>query len=615
MAFNFNAYSITLLMSGMAALFISVLLFRIRHSAVKWFGVTMLCNAIWAISYSFELSVEQLGQMLFWINFEYLGISFAPAAYFLFIVKFIGRDEWLTKWNRAILFAFSFIAIFLVWTNKWHHLHYSFVSVDTSGPFPLLDITPGLWYHVHTVYFYFMLSLGAFLLISKFWKADKLYKKQNFTILFGTFIPWTANFLYLIGYRPYGHIDLTPYAFIASSIVIGFGLLRLQLFDLAPIARGRVLESMREGILVLDPQLRVTDLNAMMEEMFRRFKQKLIGSDIQTVLPDQELLIALVEKRTEGFIEITMHNGIKKLFFAVNSTPLFVGKGVYKGTLLLFADITETKFAAEKLKEQADELKVLNQLKDRIFSIISHDLRSPLATLQSLLGILEQGYLSEAEFKSFIPLLSKDLGYTSHLLDNLLHWSKSQLKGEGISPENFDLGTKINNELSMAEKRAGEKGIVIENLVHQGSTTLFADKNMIALVLRNLIGNAIKFCNEGDKITISSSFNSDNLALISVMDTGVGISKESVIKIWGNTTFSTIGTNEEKGTGLGLKICNDFVVKNGGKLWVESRPGEGTTFYFTIPQTNIIVKPKPSDSKQTQSNHNLGNVLDNAIYS
>lgn len=586
MAFHFNSYSITLLMSGMAALFVSVLLFQIRQSAVKWFGVTMLCNALWAISYAFELSVLELPQMLFWINFEYIGISFAPAAYFMFIVKFIGRDEWLSKWNRIILFAFSFIALFFVWTNRWHRLHYSSVAMDNSGPFPLLDFTPGLWYYVHTVYFYFMLSLGAFLLVSKFWRADNFYKKQNLAILIGTFIPWAANFSYLLGYRPHNHIDLTPYAFILSSIIIGFGLMRLQLFNLVPIARSKVIESMQEGILVLDPQMRITDLNGMMREMLAYSSKRLIGATLGDVLAGQESLMRLVVQQTDGQQEIAVGGNSGRLTLMVTVTQLFTGKNIFRGTLLLFANITEVKMAAEKLKEQADELRVLNQLKDRVFSIISHDLRSPLATLQGLLGILGQGYLSEAEFKSMIPTLSNDLGYTSHLLDNLLHWSKSQLKGESILQEHFDLGVKIEKELQMAGKRAAEKGIIIENRVLENHVHLYADKNMTALVLRNLIGNAIKFCKAGNVIRIEATDGGTDKALISISDNGCGITPESISKIFGPTTFSTIGTSGEKGTGIGLKVCKDFVEKNGGRLWVESSADNGSTFYFTLQQTN-----------------------------
>lgn len=587
MSFHYNTFSIVLLVSGVGASLLSILIFQRLGGAVRWFGLVMLCIATWAIAYGFELASHTLKQMLLMIDLEYIGISFLPTAWIIFMIRFIGKDEWLTLRNRIILFSFPVITLSLVLTNAWHHFYYQTVSLDNTGPFPLLNIERGPWYHVHTVYFYFMLAWGVFLLVNKFRKADDVFKKQNRVILIGAFIPWFVNFLYLLGIRPYQHIDLTPYAFILTSGVIGIGLLRFKLFDIVPLARSKVVEAMNDGVLVLDGQARVIDINSAMREFLPGDEADPIGKNIKEIFLHQEALIGAVNDKVIDKLDVRLEDKKEVRFFEVAITSLFDKNTVYSGTLLIFRDITERKRDEEKLKEQAEELWELNKLKDRLFSIISHDLRSPLAGLVSILNVSDEGEISETEFRSYIQVLSKNVGYTSALLENLLWWSKSQLKGEVINPENFDLKPVIENEMVLFERKAAEKNIHMEDKVLE-NTYLHADVNMIRLVLRNLISNAIKFCDDGDKIMITAEA-ADDFTTVCVSDTGVGMNAETVQHIF-NSGTTTHGTHNEKGTGLGLRLCKDFIEKNQGKIWVESEEGRGSSFCFKLKTGSSALK-------------------------
>ncbi len=580
MSFQFNAYSLTLLMSGVAALLMSLVIFERPIAVVKWFSFMMLCSAVWAICYALELSSHTLEQMLFWIDLEYLGISFIPAAWIVFIIKFIGKNGWLT-----VIFSFPVLALGFVWTNRWHHIHYSEVSVDGSGPFPLLAITPGPWYHVHTVYFYFLLAWGVYLLIRKFRRSDAVFKRQNRSILIGAFIPWSVNLIYLLGLRPYHHLDLTPYAFIITSIVMGFGLLRLKLFDVVPKAREKVIEGIREGMLVLDAQGRVVDQNAPMEKFLRQYAPSTVGIQLDQIIPLEHKLHLVINKHVNDNLDIKLKDEEGDRYFEVAITPLFENETAFSGTLLIFWDITERKQAEEKLQKQADEMIILNQLKDRLFSVVSHDIRSPIAGLKGLLKMAEEGNISEEEFKSLLPTLSKDVGYTSDMLENLLQWSRSQLQGESIRPENVDLKSLSREKLRLFENRALEKKISLNDGVAE-STFLWADQAMIGMVLQNLIGNAIKFCNPGDSVTIAAEADGVTTT-ISVRDTGIGIAEEKLKQLFGFHGVTTRGTKGEKGTGIGLRLCKDFVEKNDGKIWADSIPGQGSCFYFRL-KTGIV---------------------------
>lgn len=581
MDFHYNIYSVTLMMSGVAAFFLSLLIFRRLGETIQWFSILMMCSAVWAICYALELASYTLPQMLFWINLEYIGISFLPAAWMIFILKFLGKEEWMTYRNIILLFLFPTITLLLVWTNPSHHLHYESTSLYTGGPFPLLSINPGVWYRIHTVYFYFLLALGLYLLLNKFRKADPIYKKQNILIVVGAFIPWSVNFLYLLGLRPYGHIDLTPHAFIVTSIVLSFGLLRFKLFDILPLAREKVLEEMREGVLVLDQFNRIVDLNPAMRRFLPgKHQSDIIGKDIDIVFGADSPIARAIENPANETLEISLPHRNEERIFEVTITPLTETRSSYNGVALTFWDITERKRAEETLKAQAEELLALNQLKDQLFSIVSHDLRSPLASLVDMLNAAEDGDISEEEFKSFLPALSKNIGHTSTLLENLLYWSKSQLKGEAVSMETFDLKTLTQSKLAFFEKKALEKNIRIEDCVGK-NTYLLADKHMVDLVLRNLIGNAIKFCNANDTISISAQVDAATTT-VCISDTGVGMDNEMLNKLFSSELVTTAGTNDERGTGLGLKLCKDFIEKNNGRIWAESSTGKGSRFYFQL---------------------------------
>ena len=470
----------------------------------------------------------------------------------------------------------------MVWTNKYHHLHYKSVSVDNSGPFPLLSLETGPWYIVHTIYFYTLLVWGVVLLVNKYRKSDQVFKKQNLTILIAVFIPWVANVMYLFGYRPMGHIDSTPFAFIITMLFLSIGLVRFRLLDIIPIAREKVIEAMNEGLIVTDNQDRVVDLNQEIRKILSIEEKKIIGKRLELILPEQPELYELIKARKGGQLQFKLAKS--ELFLEASLTPLFENQHAYSGLIILIRDITERVEIENKVRLQSDELLAMNKLKDRLFSIISHDLRGPLINLNDIIKMLNEGMITEEEFKSFVPQLSKNIGYTTGLLENLLFWSKSQLQGEVVKPVYFNLKEVSVNILHLFENTIHEKDILIENNI-QLTCKVYADKDMVQLVVRNLISNAVKFSKRGGTIKLTTS-TEGNYTILCVTDTGVGISETDQRKLFEQETFTTRGTDNEQGTGLGLLLCKDFIEKNGGSIWVESEIGKGSKFCVRIPNSN-----------------------------
>ncbi|GAA0890555.1 triple tyrosine motif-containing protein [Fulvivirga kasyanovii] len=233
-----------------------------------------------------------------------------------------------------------------------------------------------------------------------------------------------------------------------------------------------------------------------------------------------------------------------------------------------------------EIARQAEELKELNFTKDKIFSVISHDLRGSVKQIPELLNLLDSGYISLDEFKSLLPNLKEASKNLSSLTENLLQWAKCQMKGIEVKKSEFKLSDIVDETLRLIKSHADKKCLQLISNVDK-ELSVFADKDMIRLLLRNLINNAVKFTPKNGVITIRSEVKGSFIH-ISVIDTGVGLTNEEIDRILGREFFTKHGTAGEKGSGLGLMLCKEFAELHGGKLIIEGKPGEGSTFTFTI---------------------------------
>ena len=240
------------------------------------------------------------------------------------------------------------------------------------------------------------------------------------------------------------------------------------------------------------------------------------------------------------------------------------------------------KESASLLERQKQELTELNALKNKLFSIISHDLKAPMYAMRNFFGEVQQNNIPARELKKMVPGVVNDLTYTTSLMDNLLQWSKSQMQSDAVYPQKVDIGNLISETIQLLNRQSAAKQIKIETDAAEGVFG-FMDKDMLSLVLRNLISNAIKFTPEKGNIKIGMHANC-TIVEVYVQDSGAGISPEALKKINGNDFYSTKGTANESGTGLGLKLCKEFMARNGGQLYIESKLGKGSTFSFSLPK-------------------------------
>lgn len=239
------------------------------------------------------------------------------------------------------------------------------------------------------------------------------------------------------------------------------------------------------------------------------------------------------------------------------------------------------------IENQNKDLIKSNQDKDKFLSIIAHDLKSPFNGLLGIAEILANEFdsLKTEEAKEFSKSLYDSLKSQYKFLEELLEWGRYQRGTIQFNPREFNIIVDISDSIGLLRSNADSKHISVGIDVDE-ELLAYYDSNMVYTILRNLVSNAIKFTPVGGSIIISSAIynQDDNYVIVSVADTGVGMDEDDKAKLFRiDTVFTKMGTNNEKGTGLGLILCKEFAERHGGKIWVESTPGIGTTFSFTLP--------------------------------
>ncbi|HAS43062.1 MAG TPA: hypothetical protein DCS93_21460 [Microscillaceae bacterium] len=369
--------------------------------------------------------------------------------------------------------------------------------------------------------------------------------------------------------QPEGFLILESYAYLSNTY--------LKLNDEANFARfyrlhRQMADSMGGN---RDP---VAEIKAMQEhyEVEKKAKELEVRNRELTLLKKQNDLQSQKLKR-DGQIEALL---IVALLLVIVVSAVLYNNYTFKHK-------SHQKLQALNIQLEASqkELHLSNSMKDRLFSVIAHDLRSPLNTISGFLNLmqLQKDAMTPEEIEVLTSQMIKSVKNTLDLLDNLLHWSRSQMGLMKINVQPIELSELVDDTFDLLALNAKSKNIELVKKDEQ-SYTVMADAHMVDIVIRNLVSNAIKFTNDGC-ITVHCQDAPDHQVELTVQDTGIGISPEDAQKLFKvDSHFTTEGTHREKGTGLGLLLCKELIERNEGRIWVESTPGEGSAFKFRLPK-------------------------------
>lgn len=319
---------------------------RTAPSALVLLGLTVAVTQ-WTISYLLEIVAADAAAKLLYAKLQYLGITSAPLAWWIFALRYTGKGAWLRPWSIAPLLIVPLVTVTLVFTNEAHGLIWSQVGFSSVLPLSVLDLSYGPWFWVHTLFSYLLMLLGSVRLGMAALGARRLYRWQAGLLLLGAATPWIGNALHIFRLSPLHPLDLTPLGFALAALLVSQCFFRFHLLDLVPVAHSAIVEGSRDGIIVLDAQNRVIDMNPVAERITGHRATAALNRPIERLLPGQPEVLDRCRTPTEAYAEVTLTDQGRPRTYDAHIVPLLDRSGQLSGRLVLLHDITERKRAAE----------------------------------------------------------------------------------------------------------------------------------------------------------------------------------------------------------------------------------------------------------------------------
>ncbi len=617
-----NPYGWVLLAVTLALLSQTPVIWQRRRSPGAVIALVFLGGVIvWLGGYSLELFSTSAEMMLLYGRIQYLGIVTVPGTWLAFVLAYTGRSRVLGKRWWLLLLIEPALVVALVWTNDLHHLMVRQAqSVLVSGYY-LLEITsrgPVFWMHV--AYSYVIMLVATVLMAQVVLRAPGLYRHQVMLILLGVAAPWAANFLYLTGETT---VDFTPVGFGVTALVLALSLTRFQLFDIVPIARDILIDTIKDGLVVVDRAGRVVDANraAVMLlvtdtlprpalNLWAPSAYGLVGRRVEEVFSRwREPLLNLLQGE-EGVIEINLGRGSVPHWFEVRLAFIrsrvnrWIGQGAPSGKILIFHDIQMRKQAEELLTGMRDQAVQASMIKSQLIANVSHDLRTPLNAILGYGDMLLDGVFdplkpNQAEVIQQILYSAHQVNlFISDLLDQgLLERGKLRLTITDFPPDEL-----VQLIFALNGPAAANRGLSLRHEIGSGfPERIRGDLRRLQQILMNLVGNAVKFTDKGS-VTVRLLLAGADCWAMEVEDTGIGIPAEAQSYIFEpyrqvEDMASSRGgaVNLRGGSGLGLSIVQHLVTHMGGHIELRSAPGEGSTFRVILP-----LNPLSHSDKETK---------------
>lgn len=568
----FIFYTSAMILALVAMLAVLVLTWRHRQSpGARPMLALAVGTFIWALGFLLEANSATLERQLFFNNIGYIGLMSVPAAWFIFALHYTRGTRVITGWRVLPFSVIPIITIILVWTNGAHHLMWFDEHLVKSGPFTVTAKTYGTFFWIAFVHNYVLIIAGAVILIRRLFVGTRLYAGQAISLLVAVGLPLIWNFIYVFNLVPLPRKDLTPAMFAVSGVVLVVGVLRFNLFSVVPFAREFLIQQLNSGLLVFDMQNRLLEANPAVVVILGVDKN-IIGSKLDSLNLSSPALKQLLTKNNPGIEELPLIVSGKERFYEVETMPINDNHQEQVGWLAVLREITERKEMQQQLIAQ-DRLASIGELT----AGIAHELNNPLTSIVGFSELIMKRDLPN-DIKSELKIINDEAERAAKIIDNLLTFARKQ--PENKSPLDFNEVVKSTVELRSYKQRLDNLNVV----THLASDLpeVMGSSLQLRQVVLNIIINAEFFMTEahGKGTLIITTENKGDYIRATFADDGPGVPEQNIPKI-----FSPFFTTKEvgKGTGLGLSICQGIITEHGGKIWVESKPGEGATFTVELP--------------------------------
>ncbi len=563
MHFQYVPYIWPLLASALVTLGLAV--YALCHRNVRGalpFGLCMLLAFLWAGSYALEKAGADLTTMLFWLKLPFISYAICPVLWLIMVFLFIERERWVNWRNILLLLILPAITLILVWSDYPFFLVQQNIYLDTSGAFPTLGKTFGPWFWV---IFGYADLINIFSMVLMGWSLRRkslLYRRQVLVLFIGLGLVILQNAAYLCGIYPARHLDLTPVMMGVSGLIIAWGIFRFQLFDIVPVARENIIENMADGLVVLDAQNRIVDVNLTAKTIFGNTSSQPIGQDARAFFKNCPAFTA-VDCETEKLPgELVIEKDSRTKIYEVSCSPLYNRQRRRNGTSLIFHDVTEQRESQARLLEQQRSL-VIAEERERL----ARDLHDNLGQVFGFINVQAQAIKRELPSTS-INGASDKLGRLIEVTQSAHQQMREYIhSAKDIAAVEKDFVAALKYEVARVKKQTG----LAIGLDISDDLPLIRLKpaawNHILSVIKEALNNIQKHAGAKNVSVVIKAAGTEFSAVIA--DDGRG--------------FDMARLEKRPLEGLGLSIMKERATEMGGQLRIDTAPGKGTQVILRVP--------------------------------
>jgi PAS domain S-box-containing protein len=590
------------LIAGAVLVTVAILLVWRRRSTTTIVSLlaVLLGAVLWSVCYALELSAGDLVGREQWGDLKYIGVVLLPPAYLAFVLQCSGQTRW-PRWLGPAL-ALEPLAVLLLLANQGTHDLIRYYPADaTAATSQAAEAGPLFWPHL--LYNNALVWAATILLVVTLSRLSGLHRRQSVLLVAAILLPIALNLLFNLRVGPFRQVDLTPFAFVLTTAVLVWGVYQFSLLDLRPVARSQIFRTISDPVLVLDPDGRVLDANPAAGRLVGRPVAEAVGQPVDQLLPTwsatvREAVAAGVDQATK---EVARDGRIYDL--AISALP--DRQRQPGGHLVVARDVTERRQVEERLcaalnhervatdrlaaaldreRAAAEHLRTLDELKSGFLQAVSHDLRTPLASVLGISLTLQRGrgQLSPADADDLLGRLAANARKLDRILTGLLDLDRLDRGIVELRRERVDLASLV----ARVVKEAGEE------LLHAHPVSLdlapiqvLADAAKVERIVENLLANAARHTDPGTPIWVRVE-PGDRGALLCVDDAGPGIPVEQRESIFRPFERGPGGATYAPGSGVGLALVAQIASLHDGQAWVEDRAGGGASFRVLLPAPN-----------------------------
>jgi len=577
--------------------------------------LAVLAGAVlWSVCSALELSAGDLAGREYWGDLKYVGIVLLPPAYLAFVLQCSGHTRW-PRWAGPALALEPLAVLLLLAASATHDLVRFYPDEATITTALAAEAGPLFWPHL--IYNNALVWTATALLVATLSRMSGLYRRQSAVLVAAILLPILLNLLFNLRVGPFRQVDLTPFAFVLTTAVLVWGVYQFSLLDLRPVARSQIFRTISDPVLVLDPDGRVLDANPAAARLVGQPPAEVVGQPVSELLPSWSTTVtaamaAGVDQASpegsgeprRGALENREVNRDGRIYdLAISALPDHQRQP--GGHLVVARDVTERRQVEERLcaalnhervatdrlevalereRAAAEHLRTLDELKSGFLQAVSHDLRTPLASVLGISLTLQRGRgrLAEADTDDLIGRLIANARKLDRILTGLLDLDKLDRGIVELRRERVDLDRLVAGVVSEArDELLGTHPVSLELVPVQ----VLADAAKVERIVENLLANAARYTDPGTPIWVRVS-QRDRGALLCVDDAGPGIPAEQRESIFRPFQRGPGGTTWTPGTGVGLALVAQIASLHNGLAWVEDRAGGGASFRVLLPGAN-----------------------------